>query len=131
MNTQKQLRFRDYPLSKVAAWLDTLPHDAPPARRAWKKFTAWACDEYGDFADAGGDGGFSGAPKLLAASYYIIEMNRTNQPLPETVGDALDAARAAESGLGWLPPVEHAVKIAKAAGRPDLFKDTEFEKVNW
>jgi len=62
MNTQKQLRFRDYPLSKVAAWLDTLPHDAPPARRAWKKFTAWACDEYGDFADAGGDGGFSGAP---------------------------------------------------------------------
>lgn len=124
-------RFRDYPLSKVASWLDTLPKKRPPSRRSWKKFTDWAMDEFGDFAESTGDGGYSGAPKLLAACHVIGAFRESGDAPPKTVGEALDAAKSKGLGLGWLPPVEHAIKIAKTAGRADLFSGTRFARCDW
>jgi hypothetical protein len=95
----------------------------PPARRAWKKFTSWALETHGDFSEITGDGGFSGAPKLLAACHTVMELRDRDEPLPRTVGEALDLSRQREFPLGWLPPVAHAQKIARLAGRPELFRD--------
>lgn len=60
------MRFHDYPAAKIAAYLDS-NQGRLPGRRAWKKFTDWAYETYGDFAELTGGGGFSGSAKLLAA----------------------------------------------------------------
>ena len=114
-------RFRDYPLDQIAEWLDGLPGRRPPARRAWKKFTDWAYDTRGEFSELSGAGGFSGCPKLLAACHVVMELRERGESLPATVGEALDLARQREMPFGWLPPIEHADRIARLAGRPDLF----------
>lgn len=112
------MTFREYPTAKVAEWIDS---NRVPSRRAWKRFTDWAFERYGDFAEMSGAGGFSGAPKLTACIIVIRRLREAGEPLPSTVGECLDLARERNWSLGWLPPYDLRRKIAKTAGRSDLF----------
>ena len=68
-----------------------------------------------------GSGGFSGAPKLQAAVAGLLRLRAENRlGEVETVGDVLQLAKRENWPLGWLPPVDHASKMAKAAGRPEI-----------
>jgi hypothetical protein len=114
------MTFREYPTEKIVAWLDAVKWRVP-SRRAWSRFTNWALVKYGDFSEMSAGGGFSGAPKLQATIAVLERLKGTGElGRVQTVGDCLVLARHEGWALGFLPPVDHATKIAKLAGRHDI-----------